>query len=301
MCFQTCGQPADMRSHVGPYASWALRGWAGFFESANKHQMFPWIIYTQTARHVHLPAGRTQQDPQGSDCPQHPRKGCCDDKSKRAQQQIQSCAGPTMIGELKGTCGTRGQLQFCLICDRLLETDRTSLGLWIPFPCTLTGLSGGWRLCKMTNGARDIAGQIPGLKSCPPTHPRQVPSCSCWRVKTLTSLSAHGCQDNPILTECLMGVKASFLFPFFFFSVVKICPSGFWGTSPHWSISLPDFKGKSHPQSILQTEQDSWPQPRQNYQWFQPSQSLWLSCLLGTQTPNLVPFPQGKVKWSSSG
>lgn len=59
-----------------------------------------------------------------------------------------------------------------LICDRLLETDRALLGLWIPLPCTLTSsLSGGWSLSKMANGARDIIQQIPGLESQSPIPP----------------------------------------------------------------------------------------------------------------------------------
>jgi len=64
----------------------------------------------------------------------------------------------------------------CLICDRLLETDRTLPGLWIPFPRTLTsGLSGRWSLCEMANGARDIIQQIPGLQSKSPS-PLVVPA-----------------------------------------------------------------------------------------------------------------------------
>lgn len=53
----------------------------------------------------------------------------------------------------------------CLICDRLLETDRAWLDLWVLFSCTLIcALSKGWSHCEMANGARDIILQTPGLQ-----------------------------------------------------------------------------------------------------------------------------------------
>lgn len=49
------------------------------------------------------------------------------------------------------------------------------MGLWIPFPRTLTSsLSRVWSLCEMANGARDIIRQTPGLQSQSPSHPRAV-------------------------------------------------------------------------------------------------------------------------------
>lgn len=59
--------------------------------------------------------------------------------------------------------------------------------------------------------------------------------------------------------ECLIGVKTSSVFPIlFYFSVVKIDPSAFWGTAPHWSIFLSDFKDKSHPPSPIWSWKQSW-------------------------------------------
>lgn len=141
-------------------------------------------------------------------------------------------------------------LPAALSADRLLETDRTSLALWIPFPCTLTGLSGGWSLCKMANGARDIARQIPGLKSQSPPPPNpQTPCCSRWRVKTLTSLSAHVCQAKPVLPECLIRVKTNsmwLIYYYIFFSLVKIDPLGCGGRIlTHKYDVLYDVKDKS--------------------------------------------------------
>lgn len=97
-----------------------------------------------------------------------------------------------------------------LICDRLLKTDRASPGLWIPFPRTLTSsLSGGWSLCEMANGARDIIRQTPGLQSQPSPPPPVTPmlhtgTARCSQIRRRFAKHGFGfpCLKCPFLRRC---------------------------------------------------------------------------------------------------
>lgn len=103
-------------------------------------------------------------------------------KKKRLQPSRANCSSP-----------------WSLICDRLLKTDRASPGLWIPFPRTLTSsLSGGWSLCEMANGARDIIRQTPGLQSqCPPS----PQSSQCCTLAPLAALKSDAGSLNMVLVS----------------------------------------------------------------------------------------------------